>query len=184
MKRAALLGLVVLFVLVSAGAAVAAPAETGHYSSDWYYEQVYSGWGPACCYGEDVKVVYEAVNSWTYVVKGDDVRETLVQNGTASIYSTATGTLLDVRAFHVVERFYDAGGDVAVRHDSGSSVWYQVSQNPYTADLEEYQYIWKIAGVYDFRVWNRGGDISWGWISGDCTGGTWPVHPPHPDKNN
>ena len=61
-----------------------------------------------------------------------------------------------------------------------TSVWYQVSHNPYSPDLEEYQYTWKIPGVYDFRVWNRSGDVSWGWISGDCEAGDWPPHPPHP----
>ena len=157
--------------------------ETGHYSDgEFHHEQTYVGWGPACYYGETVKVVYDATNTWTYILKKGDVQETLVQNGTAKIYDMEDN-LLDERAFTVMERFFDAGTDVAIRHDYGTSVWYQVSHNPYSPDLEEYQYIWKIPGVYDYRVWNRSGDISWALISGDCElGGTdgWPPIPPHP----
>ena len=157
-------------------------AEQGHYSAPWTYTQDYSGWGPACYYGQDVHVVYEATNTWTWVLyKNGDVRETLVQNGVARVYDMA-GNLLDTRAFHVTERFFDAGGDVAIRHEyGGGAVWYQVSHNPYTDKLEDYYYVWKIPGVYDFRVINRNWSVSWGWVSGDCEGGgSWPPHPPHP----
>ena len=62
-------------------------AEQGHYSAPWTYTQDYSGWGPACYYGQDVHVVYEATNTWTWVLyKNGDVRETLVQNGVARVY--------------------------------------------------------------------------------------------------
>jgi len=178
-KLIVVLAVVALLVIPLTALAKGGGAETGHYSSGFTHMQDYYGWGPACYYGQAVHVVYNATNSWTYVLKNGDVRETLVQNGTAKIYDM-TGTLLDTRSFHVTERFYDAGTDVAIRNDYGSSVWYQVSHNPYSSDLEEYYYIWKIPGVYDFRVWNRSGAISWGWTSGDCEGGGWPPHPPHP----
>ena len=177
--------LVVLALLTTPTVALAGDGgvETGHYSSgEFHWLQDYYGWGPACYYGQDVHVVYDATNTWTYVLKKGDVRETLIQNGTAKIYDMS-GNLLDERTFHVTERFFDAGTDVALRHDYGSSVWYQVSHNPYSSNLEEYQYIWKIPGVYDFRVWNRSGNVSWGWISGDCEAGGWPPHPPHPFSN-
>jgi hypothetical protein len=97
------------------------------------------------------------------------------------------GNLLDERAFHVTERFFDAGTDVAARHDYGSSVWYQASHNWWNSNLEEYHYIWKIPGVYDFRIWNRSGDWSQAWVSGECegswSGDDWPPHPPHPFSN-
>lgn len=183
--RTRLLVLAVLFafLLPCAVSAGGDGTEVGHYShAGFHWEQDYSGWGPACYYGQDVRVVYDATNTWTYVLKGDDVRETLVQNGTAKVYDMA-GNLLDVRAFHVTERFFDAGTDVAIQHDYGTFVWYEASHNWWNANLEEYFYIWKIPGVYDFRIWNRGGDWSLAWTSGDCEGGWpdgWPPHPPHP----
>jgi len=49
-------------------------AEQGHYSAPWDHTQDYSGWGPACYYGQDVHVVYEATNTWTWVLyKNGDV---------------------------------------------------------------------------------------------------------------
>lgn len=159
-------------------------AEVGHYSGAFDWEQDYEGWGPACYYGQPVHVVYEAVNTWTYVVKEGDVRETLVQNGTAKIYDL-DGNLLDTRPFHVTERFFDAGADVAIKHDYGTSIWYQVSHNWWDSNLEEYEYIWKIPGLYDFHIWSRSGSWSLGWRSGDCEGGFppgWPPHPPFPAR--
>ena len=160
-----------------------AKTETGHYSwGEFHWVQDYDGWGPACYYGQNVRVVYDATNTWTYVLKKGDVQETLVQNGTAKIYDM-DGNLLDERAFTVTERFFDAGVDVAVRHDYGTSVWYEASNNWWDLNLEEYQYIWAIPGVYDFRCWNRSGDWGYGWTSGDCEGGWpdgWPPIPPHP----
>jgi hypothetical protein len=154
--------------------------ESGHYSYGFFHwEQDYSDWGPACTYGQAVHVVYDATNSWTYVLKDGDVRETLVQSGTARVFDTA-GHLLDERAFHVTERFFDAGQDVALRHDYGASVWYQVSHDWRNANLEEYQYVWKIPGVFDLRAWNRGGDWGQGWRSGECEGDGWPPLPPRP----
>ena len=45
-------------------------AESGHYSwGELHWIQDYCGWGPACYYGEDVRIVYDATNVWTYVVK-------------------------------------------------------------------------------------------------------------------
>jgi len=177
--------LVALAVLATPTATFAGDSgtETGHYSSgEFHWVQNYYGWGPACFYGQDVQVIYDATNTWTYVLQKGDVRETLVQNGTAKVFDLA-GTLLDERAFHVTERFFDAGTDVALRHDYGTSVWYQVSHDWLNANLEEYYYIWQIPGVYDFRAWNRSGDWSYGWASGDCEGGWpdgWPPLPPHP----
>jgi len=171
-----------IFVLVSASAEKT--AETGHYSwPGFYWVQTYYGWGPACYYGEDVTVIYRATNKWTYVLNNKgDVRETLVQNGTAEIYDLA-GNLIDTRAFHVTERFFDENADVATRHDYGSSIWYEASNNWWSPDLEDYYYIWKIPGVYDYRCRNRSGDWSYAWKSGDCEDGYpdgWPPRPPHP----
>lgn len=169
--------------------------EAGNYSWGYFHwVQDYSGWGPACYYGQAVHVVYDATNTWTFVAKDGDVQETLVQNGTATIYDMG-GNLLDERTFHVTERFFDAGTDLAIRWDYGTSVWYQASHYWFSPDLEEYQYIWKIPGVYDYRTWNRSGNWSYSWASGDCedgweyspdTGwqpGDWPPRPPHPFSN-
>jgi hypothetical protein len=180
-----ILALLSIMVLVAPVPALAGGngAEVGHYSYDeFYWDQTYMGWGPACYYEQYVRVIYRATNTWTYVLKKEDVRETLVQNGSASIYDL-DGNLLDERGFHVTERFFDEGTDVAIRHDYGSSVWYQASHAWWNSKLEDYQYIWKIPGVYDFRAWNRSGDWSYGWTSGDCEGGDpdgWPPKPPHP----
>ena len=181
--------LVILALLVTPTVALAGGggAETGHYTDGgtFHWVQDYYGWGPACYYGQNVRVIYDATNTWTYVVQKGNVRETLVQNGTAKVYDL-DGNLLDERAFHVTERFFDAGGDVAIRNEYGTSVWYQASHNPYSSNLEEYHYIWKIPGVYDFRIWNRSGNWDYGWTSGDCEGGWpdgWPPHPPHPFDN-
>jgi len=159
--------------------------ETGHYSwGEFHLVQDYYSWGPACYYGQNVRVVYDATNIWTYVLKKGNVTETLVQNGTAKIYEIDTpGNLLDECAFTVMERFFDEGVDVAIRHDYGTSVWYEASHNWWNANLEEYEYIWKIPGVYDFRCWNRRGDWGYAWTSGDCEVGYpdgWPPQPPHP----
>ena len=184
MKRWVLV-VVLLALLAVPGVVMAGPggAETGHFSSEWDYVQTYNGWGPACYYGEPVRVEYHATNSWTYVLWRGDVRETLVQNGTAKVYDLANN-LLDEFTFHVTERFFDAGADVAIRHEWGSTVWYQASGGLWThPDLEEYYYIWKIPGRYDFRARNRGGSWSCGWTSGDCEDGWpdgWPPRPPHP----
>jgi len=70
---------------------------------------------------------------------------------------------------------------VAIRNEyGGGAVWYQVSHNPYSVKLEDYYYVWKIPGVYDFRMINRNGAASCSWVSGDCEGGAWPPHLPHP----
>jgi hypothetical protein len=182
MTKKVMFVVVVLVLLAVPAVALAGDGgpEVGHYS-DGFFQEVYdySGRGPACYYGQDVRVVYDATNRWTYVLKNGDLRETLVQNGTAKVYDMEDN-LLDERPFHVTERFFDAGMDVAQTGASPvGTVWYQVSA--FSSDLEEYQYIWKIPGVYDFRIWNRGGEVSWGWTSGDCEGGDgWPPHPPHP----
>ena len=75
---------------------------------EFYWDQSYLGWGPACYYGQDVRVIYNATNTWTYIFKKGDVQETLVQNGTTQIYDMY-GNLLDERAFTVMERLFDAG---------------------------------------------------------------------------
>ena len=185
MKKLMVVMVVLTLLALPSKALAGGGAETGHYvSGTFHYEEEYAvGHGPACYYGEAIRVVYSATNSWTWVVRNGDVRETLVQNGTAQIYDS-TGDLLDTRAVHVTERFFDAGTDVAVRREYGTSVWYQVSHDWKSEDLERYQYIWKIPGVYDFRHWNRSGDWRSAWVSGSCqgseSGGGWPPHPPHP----
>jgi len=132
--------LVVLALLATPTVALAGDggSETGHYSWGFFHwVQDYYGWGPACYYRQNVRVIYDATNTWTYTVKEGNVRETLVQNGTAKIYDMG-GNLLDERAFHVTERFFDAGTDVAIRHDYGTSVWYEASHNWWNSNLEEY----------------------------------------------
>ena len=176
--------LIAVAVLVTPALALAkGSVEKGHYRwAGFHSEQDYAGWGPACYYGQDVRIVYDATNTWTYVAKDGDVRETLVQNGTAQVYDVG-GNLLDERTFHVTERFFDAGTDVAIRRDYGTNVWYEASHLWWSADLEQYHYAWNIPGVYRFRAWNRYGDWRYGWSSGDCEGGYpdgWPPHPPHP----
>jgi hypothetical protein len=175
---------IILLLLGPSVALAGQAAERGHYTDPFFYEEDYlDDDRVACYYGEDVHVVYEAVNAWTFVVQNGDVRETLTQNGTATVYALDDGALLDTRGFHATERFYDGGGDVAVRHEGDYGVWYQVSHDWWNPDLEDYHYIWKIPGVYDFRAWNRNGEWSYSWRSGDCDGGYpdgWPPIPPHP----
>ena len=179
---------IMLLLLVPSAALAKNAAERGHYSDPFYWAQDYTLQdGPvACYYGRDVHVVYQAVNTWTYVVQHGDVRETLTQSGTADVYALqdgAPGPLLDSRPFHAVERFFDADGDVAVRHEGDFGVWYQVSHDWWSPHLEDFHYVWKIPGVYDLRAWNRNGQWSYGWTSGDCEGGYpdgWPPIPPHP----
>jgi len=183
-RKAFLLLAITLMAIPLVGYGKSGVAEQGHHSAPWTYTQDYNDSGPACYYGQPVHVEYEATNTWTWVLcKNGDVRETLVQNGVARIYDMA-GNLLDTRSFHVTERFFDADGDVAVRHEYGGGVvWYEASGKWYNANLEDYYYIWKIPGVYDFRARNRNGSLSWGWTSGDCEGGWpegWPPQPPHP----
>jgi hypothetical protein len=168
MRRTALVLAMVVSLVVPAAVAAGNGSETGHYSWDGFeWTQTYSGWGPACFYGQDVTVAYTATNSWTYVLRDGDVRETLVQNGAAAVYDL-DGNLVDTRPFHVTERFFDAGTDVAIRHDYPDSVWYEASHAWWSADLESYFYIWKIPGVYDFRAWNDGGEYGWEFTPGEC----------------
>jgi len=151
-------------------------SETGHYSVDAYrWVERYStksSWlaGPACYYGQDVRIIFEASKTWTYVLQKGDVRETMVQTGTAEVYDFY-GNLIDTRPFHVTERFFDAGADASARCENGSGVSYQVSAWWDIPELERYEYIRKIPGVYEYRAWNRSGDWERGWVSGECQQG-------------
>lgn len=201
MKRwTRVLAVVVLLAVPSSVLAGSGAAETGHYSVDevcWHESyEITSSWlvGPACYYGQDIVIVFEASKTWTYVVRKGDVRQTMVQNGTAEVYDME-GNLIDTRSFHMTERFFDAGGDASQRCDNGSGVSYQVSGWWQLPDLEQYECTRKIPGVYEYRAWNRSGDWEYGWISGECEQGwssedededwsfDWPPRPPHPSSS-
>ena len=201
MKRwMSILGVMILLAAPFSGSAGPAPAEVGRYRVDsmtWVESySVTSLWlvGPACYYGQDIVVVFEASKSWTYVLHKGDVRQTMVQTGTAEVYDM-DGNLIDTRPFHMVERFFDAGADASLRCENGSGVSYQVSAWWRLPELEQYECIRKIPGVYDYRAWNRSGEWEYGWISGECEQGwssedeggdwsfDWPPHPPHPPSS-
>ena len=176
MKKGLLVAaLVMVLLLALAGMAVAAPAETGHYSYPVYWEATYN-YGPSNYYGQDVRIVYQATSTWTYVVKGNDVRQTAVHSGTATVYDLP-GNVIDIRPYKAMSRFFDAGMDAVIVHD----LWYEAIW--YSPNLEEYQSIVKIPGVYDLRHYGRNGIWSYGWTSGGVEGGLpggWPPHPIHP----
>ena len=196
------LGILVLLAVPSSVLARWGAAETGHYSVDeLHWVESYSTkslWlpGPACYYGQDVVIIFEASKTWTYVLQKGDVRQTMVQTGTAEVYDM-DGNLIDTRPFHVTERFFDAGGDASLRYENESGVSYQVSAWWTIPELERYEYMRKIPGVYDYRACDRSGDWECGWISGECEQGwssedegdwsfDWPPHPappPHPSKS-
>jgi hypothetical protein len=188
MKKQKLLLIIIVLLAMPLSAAVGDSGfETGDYTSEsFHWVQEYRGWGPACYYGKNVRIVYDATNKWRYVVKNGDIQETLVQDGTAKIYDMDLN-LIDDRPFTATERFLDVGTDVAVRHDFMTSVWYQVSHHWLDSNLEDYQYVWRIPGVYDYQSWNRNGIWRYQWASGECKGGypdRWPPMPPHPFTKN
>jgi len=134
-------------------------AKTGSFSAPFTFTMVYdgSGWykGPEVYYGEPVTVVYSATNSWTWIVKGDNVRQNLVQEGIAEVYNMS-GDLIDIRDFHALEQFYDEGGDACTLYGN----WYQPGW--WSGAMERYHYHWRIQGVYEFEVWCHDG--YWEWV--------------------
>jgi len=156
------IGFVLVGLLVMGLATNLAVAKTTRYTyQNWVHIQEYYGWGPAKYYGEDVKVVYTATNSWTVNqepetvdVEGATLRQNLQQKGTAKIYSIATGQLLDTRPFVCHEL------DIDENIDAGSWVgsWY-VAWGRDMSKLERVHYEWKIVGVYHFRWEVRDGVI-------------------------
>lgn len=166
---------IALFVTPSVASAQIPGVEFGHYTdSDFYWVEEYPmswGDGPACYYQQPVSIVYTATTQWTYVLRQGTVAETLTQVGTATVYD-ANGNVIDERPLHVQEHFVDRGVDVAVRHDSGETVWYEASHDWYNADLEAYVYNWQIDGVFDVYATNSNGKWAFAWHSGEC-GGAW-----------
>ncbi|MBD3156015.1 MAG: hypothetical protein GF368_05180 [Candidatus Aenigmarchaeota archaeon] len=111
--------------------------------AEFDYWQEYSGWGPALYYGEDVNIHYEATNRWVLNKEemGENdwyIEQSLTQRGTAWIYNLDEN-LLDKRNFRVVEI---TKGYVDKEQD-----WYHVRD---VDTLEEWNYHWKIPGVYHF----------------------------------
>ncbi len=154
----------------------------GHYrSTKFHWVQDYYGWGPACHYGQPVRVVYDAKNAWTYALKDGHVRASLIQKGRATVYiEDEDGKFteaLDSQPFEVTERFSDRRADVVIRHDR-EYIWYQVSHNWVSPKLEFYEYDWKIQGVYNLRCRKSGADWSFSWASGGCEGGERDGLPP------
>jgi len=150
MKRwSRVLAVGILLVVPSSVLAGPGASETGDYSVDSYrWEESYrtrSSWlaGPACYYGQDVRIIFDDLD----------------------------GNLIDTQLFHVTERFFDAGADASARCENGSGVSYQVSAWWDIPELERYEYIRKIPGVYEYRAWNRSGDWERGWVSGECQQG-------------
>ncbi len=160
---------------------------SGHYRSTRFEgTKDYYGWGPACHFERSVRIVYEAANRWTYIVKDGSVRGSMIQVGTARIYAEdAKGeftVFLKSKPFEVTERFADRGSDVAIRHD-GEYTCYLVSHNWTSPALEVYEYNWEIDGVFELSCRNKGGAWRFRWRSGDCEGGQrdgWPPLPPYP----
>jgi len=137
---------------------VSAKTDTNRYTYEgWVWVQDYYGWGPADYYGEDVRVVYVADNSWIVQIKENkdgskDLYQVLQQKGIAEIYSIATGELLDTREFVAHERDVDKGMDAG----TWDGTWY-VAWGEDFSKLELLDYEWKIPGVYHFRALARNG---------------------------
>ena len=156
MKKKLVLGLIIFVAtLLFTTPLYAAPgAETGHFSWDgFYWDQTYSGWGPANYYGQNVRVVYTATNTLTWVEKETSVRETLVQNGTATVYDIS-GNIIDERPFHCLEVFEDEGKDLAIKQGD----WWNAGYSWWDSRLESYHYLWKIQGVYTYEVRSSSGE--------------------------
>ena len=132
--------------------------ETNVYRTDWTHIQDYD-FGPAEYYGENVRVVYNAINKWVQKIDGEDIWQNLKQTGTAEIYSLATGELLDIRPFECTEKVIDEGMDGGTLNGT----WYNAAWSWWSADLELYDYSWKIPGVYHFWTYNIDGNLSMGY---------------------
>ena len=147
-------GIVLLCVLLIGGMTTSVVAKTTRYTyQNWVYTEDYYGWGPAEYYGENVRVVYTADNSWTSNQEPGTfdseatLRQNLQQRGTADIYSIAMGELIETREFFCYEQDVDEGMDAG----SWDFTWY-VAWGTDFSKLERLHYLWKISGVYHFRA--------------------------------
>jgi len=166
-------------------------AEPLHFRQDFKYFQKYTSqkpyehWGPACYYKKHVKVEYTGIVEWTRVVKkGKDfknnfIRQNLVINGTAKIYNINEKVPFDERPFHVSASLFDSGYDAVI--GTPKDAWFWPLRKPpdikpfyyywWNPKLEGFHYVWKIPGIYEYRMRNSGGgDYSFSWKSGNCEG--------------
>ena len=157
MKKVMAIGIVALMALMAIPLIAGnVAAKTDVYTYDgWTHTQDYSGWGPYHYYGEDVRVVYTAFNRWTINIKNGNIREHLKQTGTAEIYSLVTGDLLDTRPFVCTEKSFDEGRDAGY----WDGTWYNVVGSFWNPILEDFDYSWKIPGVYHFQCLKKDGVV-------------------------
>jgi hypothetical protein len=156
MRRASLcVALVAGFLTLlqtAASAREVAPSRTTEIASEGWKEpgceafsltQTYGKWGPARHYGRPVTVVYDAIRCST---ERNGTVELSIE-GVAVIHrgTSAEGTALDERAFHVSGRWEGASNAEGWPPD-----WWQ-------CDVESAEYSWRIAGVYNFSVTARDG---------------------------
>lgn len=187
-KSLVILIAVLLSLSVTSPALAAKPTiSQGQFKADIDYWQFYQDWGPACYYGQNVGVHYSGTKHWNWVVsENGDVHQNMVQNGKAEVYeidaSRNPGNLIDIRPFHCMERYFDAGGDNSELRGN----MYKASGNFWSSpSMEKYHYLFQINGIYRFECWNKNGNWSWGVCSGTYSwssdkDGTYPPHPPHP----
>ena len=182
-----LIAVLLSFSAVSPALAAKPTISQGQFKADVDYWQFYRGWGPACYYGQYVRVHYLGMKHWNWIVSEDgDVHQNLTQNGIAEVYegdaSRNPGNLIDIRPFHCIEKYFDAGGDNSELRGN----MYKASRNRwYSPYMEKYHYLFQINGIYRNECWNKNGNSSWGFSSGTCSSssdidGTYPPHPPHP----
>jgi hypothetical protein len=113
--------------------------------------------GPAATFGEDVDVHYESMNSSTVRIKGDDVKWTLTQHGTATVTALDDGEVLYSGPFQVEEVARDIGGDANCLWEDGQHAW-AGNCDALKTKLDFLEYHWKITGasVYTFDASIKG----------------------------
>ena len=148
------IGILCILIAFALIVSVATAKTTRYTYENWVHIQIYDGWGPAEYYGEAVKIVYTANNSWTLnqepgtpPTEGETLRQVLQQRGKAEIYSVATNELIETREFICHEIDVDEGVDAGI----WDGTWY-VAWGTDFSKLEKLDYEWKIPGVYIYRA--------------------------------
>lgn len=126
------------------------------------------GVGPACFYGQDVRIVFDDATSWKYKIKNGNLKQKLVRRGTTYIRDMS-GNLIDTRRFKIEEIIVDKNLDVATRVEDPQGTYYSAIDNWTDASLEYFKFTIRIPGVYFWKYENnRKGEILRFWKSGDC----------------
>ena len=162
LARFLLTGLLAVFVfaLVAGGAAANNGTTVYRFADEPFsFDQSYSLSdpylsGPATTFGQDVWVHYDALNSETVRFQGTDVDWSLIQTGTATVYSAADDSVLYQGPFQVEEHARDIGGDAGCATADGHA-WLGKCTDLYGA-LDWANYQWKITGAsvyyYDLSI--------------------------------